>query len=144
MFSRDFGHDVRRIATLTDPLGNQFEVLVEKINGNVYLTWGWSALKDFYNICVGAWVILRYTGLGQFGIILKDRFGILIDPRTFVSPMKFKLDLSRVGIEFVDDLPENIEGLSYNHEDASFGIKYEKKLTYYDINDGFFVRCIIF
>jgi hypothetical protein len=47
MFSRDFGHDVRRIATLTDPLGNQFEVLVEKINGNVYLTWGWSALKDF-------------------------------------------------------------------------------------------------
>jgi hypothetical protein len=58
--------------------------------------------------------------------------------------MKFKLDLSRVGIEFVDDLPENIEGLSYNHEDASFGIKYEKQLTYYDINDGFFVRCIIF
>jgi hypothetical protein len=129
MFSRDFGHDVRRIATLTDPLGNQFEVLVEKINGNVYLTWRWSALKDFYNICVGAWVILRYTGLGQFGIILKDRFGILIDPRTLVSPMKFKLDLSRVGIEFVDDLPENIEDLSYDHDDASFGIKYEKKIN---------------
>jgi hypothetical protein len=35
MFSQDFGHDVRRFARLTDPLGNQFEVLVEKINGNV-------------------------------------------------------------------------------------------------------------
>jgi hypothetical protein len=58
--------------------------------------------------------------------------------------MKFKLDLSRVGIEFVDDLPENIEDLSYNHDDESFGIKYEKKLTYYDINDGFLVRCMIF
>ncbi|WJX51995.1 linoleate 13S-lipoxygenase [Trifolium repens] len=30
MFSQDFGHDVRRFARLTDPLGNQFEVLVEK------------------------------------------------------------------------------------------------------------------
>jgi hypothetical protein len=35
MFSQDFGHDVRRFARLTDPLGNQFEVLVKKINGNV-------------------------------------------------------------------------------------------------------------
>jgi hypothetical protein len=83
MFSQYFGHDVRRFARLTGPLRNQFEVLVEKINGNVYLTWGWKALKDFYNICLGAWIILRYTGMRQFGIILKDRFGILIDPPTF-------------------------------------------------------------
>jgi hypothetical protein len=54
MFSRDFGHDVRHFATLIDPLGNQFQVLVEIINGNIYLTWGWFALKDFYNICVRA------------------------------------------------------------------------------------------
>jgi hypothetical protein len=144
MFSQDFGHDVRRFARLTDPLGNQFEVLVEKINGHVYLMWGWKALKDFYNICLGAWIILRYTGMGQFGIVLKDRFGILIDPPTFVPPMKFKLDLSRVTPEFVDDLPEDIELLSYTHDGASFGIEYEKKLIYYDINDGFLVRLIYF
>ncbi|WJX77561.1 linoleate 13S-lipoxygenase [Trifolium repens] len=29
MFSRDFGHDVMRFATLTDPLVNQFHVLEE-------------------------------------------------------------------------------------------------------------------
>ncbi|WJX40517.1 linoleate 13S-lipoxygenase [Trifolium repens] len=105
MFSRDFGHDVRRFATLIDPLGNQFQVLVEIINGNIYLTWGW--------------------------------FGQLIDPPTFVPPMKFKLDLSHVGTEFVDDLPENTKLLSYTHQGSSFGIEYEKKLNYYDINNGF-------
>ncbi|WJX32936.1 non-specific serine/threonine protein kinase [Trifolium repens] len=75
----------------------------------------------------------------QFGIVLKDRFGILIDPPTFVPPMKFKLDLSRVTPEFVDDLPEDIELLSYTHDGAAFGIEYEKKLIYYDINDGFLI-----
>jgi hypothetical protein len=82
--------------------------------------------------------------MGQFGIVLKDRFGILIDPPTFVPPMKFKLDLSRVTPEFVDDLPEDIELLSYTHDGAAFGIEYEKKLIYYDINDGFLVRLIYF
>jgi hypothetical protein len=82
--------------------------------------------------------------LGQFGIILKDRFGQLIDPPTFVPPMKFKLDLSHVCTEFVDDLPENTKLLSYTHQGSSFGIEYEKKLNYYDINNGFLVRLIYF
>jgi hypothetical protein len=47
IFAADFCENIRRVATLIDPLGNQFEVLVEKINGNVYLTWGSFALKDF-------------------------------------------------------------------------------------------------
>jgi hypothetical protein len=75
-------------------------VLVEKINNNVYLTHGY-ALKDFYNIFVGAWVIMLYTDLGQFDIILKDRFCQLIDPPTFVPPMKFKLEKLHVGSQFV-------------------------------------------
>jgi hypothetical protein len=41
------------VITLIDPNENQFEVLVEKINGNIYLTHGWFALHDFYNIQQG-------------------------------------------------------------------------------------------
>jgi hypothetical protein len=52
-FSADFCNEIYRFATLVDLLGNQFEVLVEKINNNVYLTHGYT-LKDFYNISVGA------------------------------------------------------------------------------------------
>jgi hypothetical protein len=47
MFAADFRDDVHRIATLVDSKYNRFEVLVEKINNKVYLTWGWLALKDF-------------------------------------------------------------------------------------------------
>jgi hypothetical protein len=55
MFAADFRDDVHRIATLVDSKYNRFEVLVEKINNKVYLTWGWLALKDFYGISVGAY-----------------------------------------------------------------------------------------
>ncbi|GAU48206.1 hypothetical protein TSUD_304860 [Trifolium subterraneum] len=129
MFARDFGNEVRRFATLVDPLGNQFRVLVEKIKGNVYLTWGWFALKNFYNIPVEVWVLLLYTRLGSFAIILKDRLGQVIDPPPFVSPIKFNTDLSRVGTKFVDDLPESTELLSYEHHGSSFGIAYEEKIN---------------
>ncbi|WJX77560.1 DNA helicase [Trifolium repens] len=53
--------------------------------------------------------------------------------------MKFKLDLSRVDTKFVDDLPKNTELLSYTNQGSSFVIEYEKKLTYYNINNGFLI-----
>ena len=58
MFASDFRDNVHRYPTLIDPNGNQFEVLVEKINGNIYFTYGWPTLRDFYNIKYGTWVIL--------------------------------------------------------------------------------------
>jgi hypothetical protein len=40
MLAADFGDEVNRYADLVDPKGNQFEVLVERINNNVFLTHG--------------------------------------------------------------------------------------------------------
>ncbi|MCH97124.1 ATP-dependent DNA helicase PIF1, partial [Trifolium medium] len=71
MFYDDFGDEVSRIAILFDSRENQFEVLVDKINENVYFTRGWTA-RDFYDIRVGAWLLLMYTGMGQFGLIVQD------------------------------------------------------------------------
>jgi hypothetical protein len=140
MFVADFRDDVRRIATLVDSKYNRFEVLVEKINNNVYLTWGWLALKEFYGIFVGAWIRMVYTERGKFGILLSDRFGQIIDPPIFQPPMNFKLETCRVGLEFVDDLLESTDLLEFAHESNAFGISYEKELTYYDISTGFLVR----
>jgi hypothetical protein len=74
MFSDDFGHELGQIATLVDSNDNRFQCLVEKMNANVYLTCGWTALRDFYNIRIGAWVVLIYAGSSEFGLIVQDRF----------------------------------------------------------------------
>jgi hypothetical protein len=47
MFPSSFSENINRHSTPTYPNENQFEVLVEKINGYIYLTHGWSALRDF-------------------------------------------------------------------------------------------------
>jgi hypothetical protein len=47
MFVADFGNQINRYANLVDLKENQFEVLVERINNNIFLTHGWSATHDF-------------------------------------------------------------------------------------------------
>jgi selenocysteine lyase/cysteine desulfurase len=54
--------------------------------------------------------------------------------------MNFKLETCRVGLEFVDDLPESTDLVEFSHVSNAFGISYEKELTYYDISTGFLVR----
>lgn len=92
MFGNDFGYEIGRYATLVDPNHNEFEVLVEKSEGRIYLTKGWGALRDFYDINLGSWVTVVYVGLGKFGMNIKDRFGNLIRYPSFVPPMKFNID----------------------------------------------------
>jgi hypothetical protein len=46
-----------------------------------------SSLHDFYSFHVDAWVILLYIGMRQVRLILTDRFGQIITPSTFVSPI---------------------------------------------------------
>jgi len=69
MFAHNFGDSIDRYATLVDTNHNEFEVLVQRNNHGIYLTKGWTALRDFYNISIG---------LGKFGINIKDRFGKLL------------------------------------------------------------------
>jgi len=54
MFKNDFGDQVQRFATLIDAKSNQFEVLVERINGSAFFSKGWKSLRDFYGI---SWVL---------------------------------------------------------------------------------------
>ncbi|GAU50461.1 hypothetical protein TSUD_240590 [Trifolium subterraneum] len=137
MFADDFGDDICRIANLIDSNDNQFEVLVEKINENVYLTHGWASLRDFYDLRYGAWLTLMYTGYGHFGLIVQNRFHEVLTPPTHVPPMKFVINKFGIPPHFISDLPESIELLSYSHDGRFFQLAHEKTLTYYDIRTGF-------
>jgi hypothetical protein len=61
-------------------------------------------------------------------------------PPIFVPPMKFAIDLTYVPSYFVNDLPESTKALSYSHDSSFFNLSHEKRLTFYDISTGFFVR----
>jgi hypothetical protein len=41
MFAADFGDQITRYAMLIDKKGNRFEVLVERINGSIFMGFGW-------------------------------------------------------------------------------------------------------
>jgi hypothetical protein len=127
------------LAILVDLEGNQFEVLVDKVNDSIYLTRGWAALQDFYNIRIGAWVQLVYIGAGHFGLILRDRFHDPIDPPAFVPPVNLVIDKYDVPPYFVDDLPDSPELLAYDHDPNYFQCKCDKLLTHSDVSSGFLV-----
>jgi hypothetical protein len=91
MFVDDFGHQVSRFVHLIDSKQNQFEVLVEKVHGDIYFTRGWTAIRNFYDIRIGAWLMLMFIGGANFGLIVEDRLHALVAPPIFNPPIKFKL-----------------------------------------------------
>jgi hypothetical protein len=46
-FGLDFGDEIDRYVVLVDKNNNEFEVGVERINGSIFFTRGWVALRDF-------------------------------------------------------------------------------------------------
>jgi hypothetical protein len=140
LFTDDFGSEICRVANLIDSRENQFECLVEKVNNSVYFTRGWAALRDFYDIRIGAWLTLLYMGSGKFFLSVHDRFQKMMQPPIFVPPMKFVIDLTNVPSYFVSNLPQSLESHTYIHDDDAFNLAIEKSLTFYDISTGFLVR----
>jgi len=86
-FGSDFGDQINRDAVLVDKNHNEFDVNVERTNGNIYFTKGWGALRDFYDITFGAWITVVFLGLGRFEIKkIKCRVKRKINFPTFVPP----------------------------------------------------------
>jgi len=130
----DFGDQLYQYVTLVDPNHNEFEVLVERYNGGMYLTKGWSALRDFYNICFGAWVTMVFVRPGKFGINLKDRFGKLKRYPKFTPPMKFVIEKQVLPFHQLEMIL-----VPFVHNDVNFEHKCEKRLTQDDVDSGFLV-----
>jgi len=144
MFGGDFGNRIGRFATLTDPKANQFEVLVDSINGDFFLTKGWKIIREFYGIGLGACVTLIFVGVGRFDMLLIDRFHKTINYPVFDPPMHFLIDRTNVQKFFDRHLPAITSLPSYRHNISDMFIDFQKKLSEYDVPKGFFLICYTF
>lgn len=134
MFAHDFGDEIDQYATLVDPNNNEFEVLVERNNQGIYLTKGWYALIDFYNIYFGAWVMLVFHGLGRFNIRIKNRFGKTLRYPQFNPSVNFTVEKNAIPVNMPNIVPR-----PFVHDEMNFQLTYEKKLEADEINAGFLV-----
>jgi hypothetical protein len=140
-FVSDFGAQLGDFATFIDPNNDQFEVMVERISGTVFLTTGFSAIRDFYNVRLGGTIVMVFTGNGQFGINVIDRAGRIINPPFFIPPMKFEIYKTIVPPFVYQGVPVTTEILSFHHDEMNFQISWEKVLTKFDVTSGFLVYC---
>lgn len=139
IFGADFGDKIHCFIFLTNPKHNQFEVCVERTNGLFFFSKVWKALKDFYGIGLGALITLVFAGLGQFAIVVKDRFGKNVRCPVFEPTMKFFIDKTFVQPTFNDVLPALTAALSYRYNTNNLTIDFVKKLDEDDVHKGFLV-----
>ena len=140
MFVTDFGDQIGSYVTLVDTNFNQFEVLVERINGSIFLTTGFNAIRDFYDIRRGGWVLMVFSGSSQFGINVINRLGLFVTPPAFNPVMRFEIE-KPVAPEFVyQNVPITTEILTYRHNERNLQLHFEVILTKYDVTSGFLVR----
>jgi len=66
--------------------------MVERIRGRVFLTTGFNAIHDFYDVSLGGTLVMVFTGVGQFGINVINRSGRVVDPPLFIPSMKFEIE----------------------------------------------------
>jgi hypothetical protein len=88
---------------------------------------------------LGAWVSLIFVDQMKFMIKLKDRFGKVIKPPVFDHPMHFMIDKTNVQTTFDPNLPSFTPLISYHHDVNNFQIECVKKLTEFDVSNGFLV-----
>lgn len=110
---------------------------MERNHGGIFLTKGWRALHDFYNVSLGAWVTVVFVGNGKFKIRIKDRFGKTIRYPTVIPPMKFLIDKDEVYANFIHCIPS-----PFTHDILNFQYTYEKKLDSDEIKNGVMVGCL--
>jgi len=81
-----------RYVMLCDPNGNEIEVEVERKIFKVFFKNGWSGLKDFYDIDIGAWVILTFQNPNLMFMSLYNRLDEEIHYPSHNRPVVSRLD----------------------------------------------------
>jgi len=140
-FVSDFGASLGDYATFIDPNNNQFEVMVERIRGSVFLTIGFNAIRDFYDVRLGGTIVMLFTGAGPFGINVINRSGRVVDPPLFIPSMKFEIEKTIVLAFAYEGVSVTSEILTFHHDERNFQIWWGKYLTRYEITSGFIVFC---
>jgi hypothetical protein len=121
---------------LQDPKRNRIQVAIERKNAKIYLTDGWSRLKDFYGISLGGWVTVVYIS----PILLNIRVKTITGPEVYYPEKSppYKLNLLHtpfLRIAYTGPPP-------YFHSPSSFHHTLEKTLTSADIESEYLV-CLL-
>ena len=132
-FVFDFGASLGDYATFIDPNNNQFEVMVERIRGSVFLTTEFNVIHDFCDVRLGGTIVMVFTGTGQFGINVINRSGRVVDPPLFIPSIKFKIEKTIVPAFAYEGVSVTSEILSFHHDESNFQIWWEKDLTGFDV-----------
>lgn len=71
MFNREHLHDVAPSVILSDPVGNMFQLVVQKKKNEAYFVQGWNALGKFYGLHLGGWIRLVFVRSDRFLMTIK-------------------------------------------------------------------------
>ena len=115
-FASNFGASLGDYATFIDPNNNQFEVMVERIRGSLFLTTGFNVIREFYDVRLGGTIVMVFTGAGQFGIDVINRSGCVVDPHLFLPSMKFQIEKTIVSAFAYEGVPVTSEILTFHHD----------------------------
>jgi hypothetical protein len=89
--------------------------MVERIHDSVFLTTGFNAIRDFYDFCLGGTIVMVFTGAGQFGIDVINRWGRVVDPPLFIPSMKYEIEKTIVPAFAYEGFPVTGEILTFHH-----------------------------
>jgi len=138
-FVSDFCALLGDYTTFIDPNNNQFEVMVERIRDSVFLTTGFNAIHEFYDVRLGGTIVMVFIGAGQFGINVINQSWRVVDPPLFIPSMKFEIEKTIVPAFAYEGVPVTSEILTFHHDERNFQIWWEKYLTGFDVTSGFMV-----
>jgi len=93
---------------------------VERINGNLYLTTGFNAIRDFYDIRMGGWVLMVFSSRSQFGINVINRVGLIVTPPIFNPVMRFEIEKPSAPEFVYQNVPITTEILTFCHNERNF------------------------
>jgi hypothetical protein len=126
-FTRDFGHFIHNFVVLQDPKRNRIQIAVERKDVKIYLTDGWSRLKDFYGIGLGGWVTVVYIS----PVLLNIRVETIIGPEVYYPEKSPPYRLNLLHTPFIR-IP-NTGPPPYFHSPSSFHHTLERTLTSTDV-----------
>ncbi|XP_045824734.1 uncharacterized protein LOC123917148 isoform X1 [Trifolium pratense] len=130
IYARVIGQYIGDTVFLQDINENQIQVAVlKKNNSEIYLTHGWSRLRDFYNINAGAWITLLLISPFVFFIRVRYITGMEITYPHKTPP--YKLMLEKPFLEATSNGP-----IPYFVLPKVFSHSLEKTLTIPDVQTG--------
>lgn len=86
-FASRFGDELSAVATIMVPNGRVWHVRMTKDEGMIWLDDGWHAFVKYYDICVGYFLVFKYTKNSTFDVHVFDKTTCEIDyPYNLVEP----------------------------------------------------------